>query len=127
MDPTKYLTPDAVGQYGPLTIVFVVVLALILHWYFKRYPAEQTAREKRDQMMFEQVALSRQTIELSNHVITQNSEHLKEAAHSNQRIGERLECVEDVLTRHDSRAEKIALESSKAAANTEAIRLKIGA
>lgn len=108
MDPSKYVTPEAVGQYGPLTIVFVVVLGLILHWYFKRYPEERDAQHTRDQMMFEQVALSRQALETSNMVIQQNSEHLKDSTHSHQRLGERFECVEGTLDRHDRRAEQIA-------------------
>lgn len=127
MDPSKFVTPEAVYQYGPLTIVFVVVLGLLLHWYFKRYPDERAAQQNRDQLLFEQIALSRQALQTSNLVITQNSELHKETVHSNTRVGERLECVEDVLARHDSRAEKIAIETSKAAANTEAIRVKLGA
>lgn len=127
MDPSKFVNPESVSQYGPLTIVFVVVLAIFLHWYFQRYPKEREERHQRDQLLFEQVALSRQTLETSNLVIQQNSEILKDSAHSSQRVVERLGCLEDVMERHDSRAEKIAIETNRSATNTDAIRQKLGA
>lgn len=119
MDPSKFLTPEMVSQYGPLTVVFVVVLGLVLHWYFKRYPDEQKARENRDKMLFEQVALGRQALETSNLVIQQNSEHIKDGIHSHQRLGERLEVVEGTLQRHDQRAEGICTTLAEIKAKLE--------
>ena len=120
--PMPDISLDAINNYGPLAVVFAVVLAILVHWYFKRYPDERREQQNRDQMLFEQVALSRQALETSNLVITQNSEELREARSSHHRLGERMGCLEETVVRHDQRAEQIAKDTAQILADTGAMR-----
>lgn len=112
-------------NYGALVVFFAVVLGLIIHWYVKRYPTELAERNKLFQILLEQVALSRQALETSNQVITQNTNEMGETRLSHVRLGERMECVEDSLIRHDSRAEEIAKDTSAIRSDTGAIRQRL--
>lgn len=115
MTVADLLAPETLrllALYGPLTVMFTVALGLFVHWYFVRYPKEQEARTEQTKMMWEQLALGRKALETSNFVIEQNSSEMSENRASHTRIGERLGCVEDMLHRHDERAEQIAKDTS---------------
>lgn len=114
------VTPDAVTQYGPLVIIFTLVAAFAVYYYWKVWPEDRKYQRDLNGAILEQVALSRQALETSNLVIAQNSDELRESRGSHTRIGERLGCLEEKVERHDERAEQISKD-------TQAIRTKLGA
>lgn len=115
MTITQLLSPETLQMtwvYGPLTIMFIIALGLFVHWYTVRYPKEREAQSEITRMMWEQLGLARSALETSNLVIEQNSSEMHENRVSHGRIGERLESVESLLSRHDERAEQIAKDTT---------------
>ena len=94
-------------------------MGMFVHWYVVRYPKERDAQSELTRMMWEQLALSRSALETSNLVIEQNSSEMHENRVSHSRMAERFGGLENLLARHDERAEKIAQD-------TECIRSSLG-
>jgi uncharacterized coiled-coil protein SlyX len=116
---------SSVLNYGALVVFFAVSLGLIVHWYVKRYPKELAERNKLFQVLLEQVALSRQALETSNQVITQNTSEMAETRASHIRLGERMGGMEDSLVRHDARAEEIAKDTTVIRGDTLILRQRV--
>lgn len=116
------ITPEIVTNYGPLIVFFAFVLGVIAHWYFKRYPNEQKERSEMMKLLIEQIVLSRQALDTSNLVIKQNIEEFKDTRSSHQRLWERMEILESILTRHDMRAEDVARDTNATRADVIEIR-----
>lgn len=100
-------TGQLVSDLGAMTAFFVVALAFMAYYLFYLYPQERAYQREQQKQNGEQLALSRLALETSNKVIAQNSEELRFGREQHTRLGERIGGVEDVLGRHDERAERM--------------------
>lgn len=107
MDATT-IPAELVANYGALTVFFAFGIALLGYYVFRVEPENRKYNRELNSTIMEQVALSRQALETSNEVIRMNNDEMRENRLSHQRIGERLECVEDAVKVHDTRAIDIA-------------------
>lgn len=96
-----------VTDYGAMTAFFIVALAFMAYYLFYLWPQERNYQREQQKQNGEQLALSRMALETSNAVIAQNSEELRFGREQHNRLGERIGGVEEVLVRHDERAERM--------------------